>query len=93
VKLAVLGAGNGGFATAADLALAGHRVRLWSRSADALGPIVERATITLDAEGRHGTAQLERATTDLGEAVAGSGTIRTSAPSTASPRSAVGRRS
>src|SRR2546427_12595929 len=63
--------GNGGCATAADLALAGHRVRLWSRSAAALGPLVDNATITLEAEGRHGAARLERATTDLGEAVEG----------------------
>src|SRR5207249_318418 len=77
-----LGAGNGGFATAADLALAGHRVRLWSRAADALGPIVERATITLDAEGRHGTAQLERATTDLGEAVEGAEVLIVPLPAT-----------
>src|SRR3989449_9536427 len=82
VKLAVLGAGNGGFATAADLALAGHRVRLWSRSADALGPLGERATITLDAEGRHGTAQLERATTDLREAVEGAEVLIVPLPAT-----------
>ena len=82
MKLAVLGAGNGGFATAADLALAGHRVRLWSRSADALGPLVERATITLDADGRHGTAQLERATTDLGETVEGAEVLIVPLPAT-----------
>ena len=57
MKIAVLGAGNGGCATAADLALAGHRVRLWSRSADALGPLADNATITLEAEGRHGAAR------------------------------------
>src|SRR5439155_24190588 len=82
MNVAILGAGNGGFAAAADLALAGHRVRLWSRSADALGPLVERATITLDAEGRHGTAQLERATTDLGEAVEGAEVLIVPLPAT-----------
>src|SRR5881296_2806144 len=82
MNVAGLGAGNGGFATAADLALAGHRVRLWSRSADALGPLVERARITLDAEGRHGTAQLERATTDLGEAVEGAEVLIVPLPAT-----------
>ena len=45
MKIAVLGAGNGGCATAADLALAGHRVRLWSRSADALGPLADRKSV------------------------------------------------
>ena len=82
MKLAVLGAGHGGFATAADLALAGHHVRLWSRSPDALGPLVERATITLEAEGRHGTARLERATTDLAEAVEGAEILIAPLPAT-----------
>ncbi len=82
MKIAVLGAGNGGCATAADLALAGHRVRLWSRSADALGPLADNATITLEAEGRHGAARLERATTDLGEAVEGAEILIAPLPAT-----------
>lgn len=69
--VAVLGAGHGGFATAADLALAGHRVRLWARAAAALGPVADTHTIVLDAEGRRGAATLERATTELAEAVSG----------------------
>ena len=47
----ILGAGNGAFATAADLALAGHAVRLWSRSSAALAPLAGDSTITLSAEG------------------------------------------
>src|SRR5207249_22851 len=39
--VAVLGGGNGGYATAADLALAGHRVRWWRRSgAAAAAPVL-----------------------------------------------------
>ena len=82
MRIAVLGAGNGGFATAADLALARHGVRLWSRSADALGPLTERSTLSLDAEGRHGTARLERATTDLAEAVEGAEILIVPLPAT-----------
>ena len=54
MNVAVLGGGNGGFATAADLALAGHRVRLWSRSASALGSLAGEPALTLVAEGRQG---------------------------------------
>jgi len=69
--VAVLGGGNGGFATAADLALAGHRVRFWARSEATLAPVREGGIITLEAEGRRGAARLDRATTDLGEALSG----------------------
>src|SRR5206468_741470 len=62
MDITVLGGGNGGFATAADLALAGHSVRLWSRSQEALGPLADDPTIVLAAEGRQGTARLARAT-------------------------------
>ena len=82
MRVGVLGAGNGGFATAADLALAGHQVRLWSRSSDALGPLAANATLTLEAEGRHGTARLERATTDLAEAVEGAEILIAPLPAT-----------
>ena len=33
MRIAVLGGGNGSFAAAGDLALAGHEVRLWRRDA------------------------------------------------------------
>jgi opine dehydrogenase len=36
MKIAVLGGGNGSFAAAGDLALAGHEVRLWRRDARAV---------------------------------------------------------
>ncbi len=49
-KIAVLGAGNGGCAAAADLTLRGYQVRLFSRSDKTLLPIIKRGGITL-AEG------------------------------------------
>lgn len=82
MKIAVLGGSNGGFTTAADLALAGHGVRLWARSAAALGPLSEDPGIMLEAEGRRGSARLERATTDLGEAVAGAEILIAPLPAT-----------
>jgi len=82
LNIAVLGGGNGGFATAADLALAGHIVRLWSRSAQALGPLADDPTITLAAEGRRGKTRLARATTELKEAVVGADVVIVSLPAT-----------
>jgi opine dehydrogenase len=82
MDITVLGGGNGGFATAADLALAGHRVRLWSRSRQALGPLADDPTIALAAEGRQGTVRLARATTELAEAVAGAEIVIAPLPAT-----------
>lgn len=71
MKVAVLGGGHGAYATAADLALAGHAVRLWRRREEDLAPIRAAGGITLVAEGRQGKAKLERVTADLTEALAG----------------------
>lgn len=69
MNVAVVGGSHGAHAIAADLALAGHRVRLWRRSAAELEPLAKTKTITLTAEGRQGTATLDAATADLGEAL------------------------
>jgi len=82
VNVAVLGASHGGFTTAADLALAGHSVRLWGRSAPTLGSLAKDPTIVLAAEGRAGRARLARATTDLAEAVAGAEVVIAAIPAT-----------
>ena len=50
-KIAVLGAGNGGCAAAADLTLRGYQVRLFSRSDATLLPIIKRGGITLVENG------------------------------------------
>src|SRR5881394_2491351 len=72
MRIAVLGGGNGSFAAAGDLALAGHEVRMWRRD----GAAVEAhraadATILLaDFRGRH-TVTLALVTTDIAAAAAG----------------------
>ncbi len=66
--VAVLGAGHGGAAVAADLTLQGREVRLQSRRAERLAPL--RAGITLTGV-RKGTAAPALVTTDLGAAVEG----------------------
>ena len=52
MKIAVLGGGHGCYAAAADLAEAGHDVRLWRRDAAALAPLCASGSIVLkDARG------------------------------------------
>jgi opine dehydrogenase len=50
-KVAVLGAGNGGCAAAADLTLRGYEVRLFSRSEKTLSPITKHGGIVLVENG------------------------------------------
>lgn len=50
-KIAVLGAGNGGCAAAADLTLRGFEVRLFSRSESTIAKIAKRGVIELVEEG------------------------------------------
>jgi opine dehydrogenase len=80
VNVAVLGGSNGAYATAADLTLAGHRVRLWRRAKADLAAVA--AGITLKAEGRQGVAKLDRATADLREAVEGADVVVVPLPAT-----------
>jgi opine dehydrogenase len=66
--IAVLGAGHGGCAAAADLTRRGHRVRLHARSAARLAPLRERGGI--DARGvQEGFVPLPVMTTDVAEAL------------------------
>jgi opine dehydrogenase len=81
--VAVLGGSNGGYAMAADLALGGHRVRLWRRSAADLEPARAAGAITLSGEGRQGDARLERITSEIGEAVEGAEVVIAPLPATA----------
>ncbi len=81
MKLAVLGGGSGCLATAADLTLGGHRVRLWRRSEADVAPL--RAGITLTAEQRGGKAKLDLVTTDLAAALEGAEVVIAPVPATA----------
>jgi opine dehydrogenase len=69
MNVAVLGGSHGAFATAADLTLAGHRVRLWRRAEADAAALAKSKTITLVAEARQGPAQLEMVTADIAQAV------------------------
>jgi len=50
-KIAVLGAGNGGCAAAADLTLRGYEVRLFSRSESTIAKLAKRGEIELIENG------------------------------------------
>lgn len=80
MNVAVLGGSHGAYASAADLTLAGHRVRLWRRSKDDVPPLA--GGITLKAEGRQGVAKLDRVTADLHEAVEAADVVVVPLPAT-----------
>jgi opine dehydrogenase len=79
--VAVLGAGNGGLAMAADLALAGHRVRLYNRSPGRLEPIIGTGGIELEGKAPR-LVRLDRVTAEPGEAVQGASLIMVVVPAT-----------
>jgi opine dehydrogenase len=81
-RVAVLGAGAGGCAAAADLSQRGFEVRLYSRSEERLEPI--RARGGLEMSGVLGARFVDVAlvTSDLTEAVDGAGVIVISVPIT-----------
>ena len=83
MNVAVLGGGHGGYATAADLALAGHRVRLWRRTEAALGEVRSAGGIVLRAPEREGRARLDAATADLDEALREAEVVVVPLPATA----------
>lgn len=68
MKIAVLGAGNSGFAMAAHLAMNGHQVRLWNRSYSTIAELLE--TNTIYCQGAiEGEAKIDLVTTHMDEAV------------------------
>lgn len=80
-KIAVLGAGNGGCAAAADLTLRGYEVRITSRSRTTLEPILERGGIEILEAGKQGLARPHLVTSNMAEAVADADLIMIVAPS------------
>jgi opine dehydrogenase len=94
MNVTVLGGGNGGFATAADLALGGHRVRLWRRTDTELDAIRGSGGITLIAEVGQSTGRLDAATANLDDALAGAEVVVVAVPATAHDdiASALGKR-
>jgi opine dehydrogenase len=82
-KVAVLGAGNGGCAAAADLTLRGFEVRLFSRSESTLAPIARRGGIELLENGVAKFAAPSFVSPHLAPVVSGTDLIIIAAPSVA----------
>jgi opine dehydrogenase len=83
MNIAILGGGNGCYAAAADLAQAGHSVRLWRRDATALKPVIDAGSIELeDADGMRDVA-IARASADIGEVLRGAQLIVIPSPAIA----------
>jgi opine dehydrogenase len=71
MNVAVLGAGAGGAAAAADLSLRGHSVRLWHPRAPRLEPFAAAGAVRYEGALGEGAARLELATTELAAALDG----------------------
>jgi opine dehydrogenase len=82
-KIAVLGAGNGGCAVAADLTLRGYEVRLFSRSESTLLPISKRGGIELVEDGAEKFAAPFLVSPNLPPVVNGADLIIIAAPAVA----------
>jgi opine dehydrogenase len=71
LPVAVLGAGAGGLAAAAELALGGHRVRLWHPRPHRIAAFADAGAVAFDGVLGSGRAELELATTELRAALDG----------------------
>lgn len=68
MKIAILGAGNGGQAAAGHLALSGHSIRLYDRFREVTRPLEETKRVVLTGA-IEGEGELERVTSHLGVAI------------------------
>jgi len=84
-KYTVIGAGHGGKAMAAHLALKGFRVTLYNRTADHVTVIKKRGGIDLESAegGPHGFGKLAKVTSDMGEALKDAAIVMVVVPSSA----------
>jgi opine dehydrogenase len=84
-KYAVIGAGHGGKAMAAHLALMGFKVTLFNRTADHISVIKKRGGIELESAegGPHGFGKLAKVTSDMGEALKDAAIVMVVVPSSA----------
>jgi opine dehydrogenase len=84
-RYTVIGAGHGGRAMAAHLALMGFKVTLYNRTPERIAAIKARRGLDLDSfdAGPHGFARLVRVTSDVAEAIGESDLIMVVVPSSA----------
>ncbi len=84
-KYTVIGAGHGGKAMAAHLALMGADVALWNRTFDHISVVKKRGGIELESPegGPHGFGNINLVTSDISEAIAHAQVIMVVLPSSA----------
>ncbi len=85
IRYAVLGAGHGGRAMAAHLALMGYDVHLYNRTYEHIAAIAKEGGIHLESfeGGPRGFAKLKKVTSDIGEALQDVDVVMVVVPSTA----------
>jgi opine dehydrogenase len=81
--IAVLGAGHGGCAAAADLTLRGYTVKLQARREERLRPLREKGGIEIEGGVHNAFVPLAHLTTEVAEAVEGADLIMLAVPSVA----------
>jgi opine dehydrogenase len=79
-EIAIIGAGNGGCAAAADLTLRGFSVRLYGRSSSTVDPIKQRGGIELSGTLGEHFARLAMITGDAGAAIRGADLVMLTGP-------------
>ena len=79
MRVAIIGAGNGGQATAARCGRAGHSVRLYDRFPEVVEPLASLGRIRASGAIRE-TGPIEMATTGMGKAISGADLILVSVP-------------
>ncbi|MDR7574073.1 MAG: NAD/NADP octopine/nopaline dehydrogenase family protein [Armatimonadota bacterium] len=80
IDVAVLGAGNGGIAAAADLGVRGFRVGLANRSRERLEPFLRLGGVEMTGALGSATVALARISTDVAEVVAGADVVMLTVP-------------
>ncbi len=83
--IAVLGAGNGGCAAAADLGARDYHVRLYSRSWERLRPLADQGGVRMSGACGEGFVPIPVVTDDIREAVEGAEVIMLAVPVSAHP--------
>lgn len=91
-RIAVLGAGNGAHATAADLTLAGYKVSMFefAEFKQNLEPLKKQGGIELDGASRKGFAKIDRVTSEMKSAVSDADLIIVVVPAYAHARCSSG---
>ena len=80
MRVAILGAGNGGICIGGYMALKGAEVTLYDKFEKAVAPIVERGGVELKGASLNGFARFAKVSTNLAEIVDGAELIRVITP-------------